>query len=122
MIRRPPRSTRTDTLFPYTTLFRSFSNNRANFLVREILDEIRVRQWREGERLGTRRELMDRYDVSLPVLRQALRVMEEIGAVRIRRGRGGVRDIVPPSQRPTIDGAVDFTRQSNGPQAERWEL
>src|SRR3546814_3403804 len=28
MIRRPPRSTRTDTLFPYTTLFRS---NRAAF-------------------------------------------------------------------------------------------
>src|SRR3546814_4277263 len=25
MIRRPPRSTRTDTLFPYTTLFRSDS-------------------------------------------------------------------------------------------------
>src|SRR3546814_19419281 len=25
MIRRPPRSTRTDTLFPYTTLFRSLS-------------------------------------------------------------------------------------------------
>src|SRR3546814_19112335 len=24
MIRRPPRATRTDTLFPYTTLFRSF--------------------------------------------------------------------------------------------------
>src|SRR3546814_896283 len=31
MIRRPPRSTRTDTLFPYTTLFRSndFGNIRA---------------------------------------------------------------------------------------------
>src|SRR3546814_5712332 len=26
MIRRPPRSTRTDTLFPYTTLFRSAYN------------------------------------------------------------------------------------------------
>src|SRR3546814_10028721 len=26
MIRRPPRSTRTDTLFPYTTLFRSLTN------------------------------------------------------------------------------------------------
>src|SRR3546814_10111364 len=26
MIRPPPRSTRTDTLFPYTTLFRSFSS------------------------------------------------------------------------------------------------
>src|SRR3546814_4234545 len=28
MIRRPPRSTRTDTLFPYTTLFRSKSNRK----------------------------------------------------------------------------------------------
>src|SRR3546814_14077943 len=27
MIRRPPRSTRTDTLFPYTTLFRSRSRS-----------------------------------------------------------------------------------------------
>src|SRR3546814_19647957 len=28
MIRRPPRSTRTDTLFPYTTLFRSAARRR----------------------------------------------------------------------------------------------
>src|SRR3546814_9331927 len=28
MIRRPPRSTRTDTLFPYTTLFRSMATGR----------------------------------------------------------------------------------------------
>src|SRR3546814_6684426 len=36
MIRRPPRSTRTDTLFPYTTLFRSETAER-----------------RRGERLAT---------------------------------------------------------------------
>src|SRR3546814_6713844 len=29
MLRRPPRSTRTDTLFPYTTLFRSRSGGHA---------------------------------------------------------------------------------------------
>src|SRR3546814_12685155 len=29
MIRRPPRSTRTDTLFPYTTLFRSLLQDAA---------------------------------------------------------------------------------------------
>src|SRR3546814_18613235 len=29
MLRRPPRSTRTDTLFPYTTLFRSFPETQA---------------------------------------------------------------------------------------------
>src|SRR3546814_14938466 len=40
MIRRPPRSTRTDTLFPYTTLFRSPRLLRAvgepGFLPREL--------------------------------------------------------------------------------------
>src|SRR3546814_20210010 len=34
MIRRPPRSTRTDTLFPYTTLFRS--HNRCRELQEEL--------------------------------------------------------------------------------------
>src|SRR3546814_2991787 len=32
MIRRPPRSTRTDTLFPYTTLFRSAVAERVTLL------------------------------------------------------------------------------------------
>src|SRR3546814_13145252 len=42
MIRRPPRSTRTDTLFPYTTLFRS---------VLDGLDEVKICT---GYRLGDR--------------------------------------------------------------------
>src|SRR3546814_10764918 len=36
MIRRPPRSTRTDTLFPYTTLFRSDHAQRITDLGRGI--------------------------------------------------------------------------------------
>src|SRR3546814_10402481 len=39
MIRRPPRSTRTDTLFPYTTLFRSVSDPAAvQAAVRQVKD------------------------------------------------------------------------------------
>src|SRR3546814_685139 len=34
MIRRPPRSTRTDTLFPYTTLFRSAADTAGDILER----------------------------------------------------------------------------------------
>src|SRR3546814_18161932 len=34
MIRRPPRATRTDTLVPYTTLFRSLERRRATALQR----------------------------------------------------------------------------------------
>src|SRR3546814_5275632 len=41
MIRRPPRSTRTDTLFPYTTLFRSLrSDRRARGIPRAWLEEV----------------------------------------------------------------------------------
>src|SRR3546814_1793962 len=44
MIRRPPRSTRTDTLFPYTTLFRSIrSTFRLLFCVAKTLETLDVR-------------------------------------------------------------------------------
>src|SRR3546814_6607048 len=47
MIRRPPISTRTDTLFPYTTLFRSIRNlrksgNRAIVACANILERERA--------------------------------------------------------------------------------
>src|SRR3546814_14506430 len=43
MIRRPPRSTRTDTLFPYTTLFRSLARLELAGLVTEAIDGNRDR-------------------------------------------------------------------------------
>src|SRR3546814_21090403 len=43
MIRRPPRSTRTDTLFPYTTLFRSSQPSaRSHSLARNQLGRSRT--------------------------------------------------------------------------------
>src|SRR3546814_5826767 len=39
MIRRPPRSTRTDTLFPYTTLFRSLF---AHHVQRRLIDRVEI--------------------------------------------------------------------------------
>src|SRR3546814_2922019 len=36
MLRRPPRSTRTDTLFPYTTLFRSDTLTMARIVYRHL--------------------------------------------------------------------------------------
>src|SRR3546814_6990741 len=54
MIRRPPRSTRTDTLFPYTTLFRSyFASREAD--ERIALAEATVRSRQEGLRIAARR-------------------------------------------------------------------
>src|SRR3546814_3907563 len=45
MIRRPPRSTRTDTLFPYTTLFRSRSLSAGG-----LADRVRHPDQHERER------------------------------------------------------------------------
>src|SRR3546814_14844404 len=39
MIRRPPRSTRTDTLFPYTTLFRSKGGQKPYTLLLKALEK-----------------------------------------------------------------------------------
>src|SRR3546814_10023326 len=40
MIRRPPRSTRTDTLFPYTTLFRSVGLDRGGELLHARVERV----------------------------------------------------------------------------------
>src|SRR3546814_16373252 len=61
MIRRPPRSTRTDTLFPYTTLFRSRGGGRGGRLrgcsrSRRRLSGSRGRRCRGCLRCGRRRD------------------------------------------------------------------
>src|SRR3546814_6360281 len=73
MIRRPPRSTRTDTLFPYTTLFRSARHGlgrggqlqlrRVRFQRDEFLPELRPRPHALPDGRGTepsRRKLLHR--------------------------------------------------------------
>src|SRR3546814_3354852 len=73
MIRRPPRSTRTDTLFPYTTLFRSSSTGNYTIswstvsgATRYRLDEkVETGSWsqiREGS--ATDLEIYDQYNGS----------------------------------------------------------
>src|SRR3546814_20557577 len=51
MIRRPPISTRTDTLFPYTTLFRSGGIHRRSQAVGCRQGPVRPRPARGGRRL-----------------------------------------------------------------------
>src|SRR3546814_17800679 len=56
MIRRPPRSTRTDTLFPYTTLFRSQEGKRVRLqrktqrpvVLDHMLAQVHLRQRNRG--------------------------------------------------------------------------
>src|SRR3546814_20429270 len=99
MIRRPPRSTRTDTLFPYTTLFRSSGGpspararggGNARFLVGgPVKDALSLRQ-AQHEAAGTAGS------AARPLWRlQSLGFSRRRGAGRrlpaARRWRGGAR-------------------------------
>src|SRR3546814_14636329 len=80
MIRRPPRSTRTDTLFPYTTLFRSVEitevsgdlNLLAALVLTILAEEGSPSAWRSSEiknapgvRLPVTRNGFDRHRIEL---------------------------------------------------------
>src|SRR3546814_18215256 len=71
MIRRPPRSTRTDTLFPYTTLFRAVmrgaggeDDHRAG-RQRHQQDDARRQPAKRGKQARERREEGDRKSTRL---------------------------------------------------------
>src|SRR3546814_10506012 len=73
MIRRPPRSTRTDTLFPYTTLFRSKSTTAVHVAValayrgaRVVAIDLDPRQRTLARYFENRAETAHRRQIHLP--------------------------------------------------------
>src|SRR3546814_17033128 len=59
MIRRPPRSTRTDTLFPYTTLFRSLLATLAKVKANEFdFGGLHAGVWKD-EHIGPMKRIVD---------------------------------------------------------------
>src|SRR3546814_5012140 len=93
MIRRPPRSTRTDTLFPYTTLFRS--RPRAGGRPRPALCQTAVMAVQDHRTARYRRQ------------DARARTAHQIGAARRDRRRAAVaryrRDAWPRSEEHTSD-------------------
>src|SRR3546814_18198503 len=94
MIRRPPRSTRTDTLFPYTTLFRSGDGEPGRREDHEALPEARHTE------LGGDPRRPRQHPLSSGVHRLAVRPATLAGRRRLlaRRHRGG---------RGTLGGRLD---------------
>src|SRR3546814_13311002 len=112
MIRRPPRSTRTDTLFPYTTLFRSPDDDgwpedgyRGDYIAdvaRAFLDGASVEV--EG-RAVTANGDADDLD-AIPLLAVSLRGNEPNGTLA---GCGGPFDVSALRPVPYGDGMVGAT-------------
>src|SRR3546814_12517374 len=85
MILRPPRSTRTDTLFPYTTLFRSRRlgeerEQRHSLMARRTHRELQLRIHASAECVGHGRGVVEKQKV------EAARCFEAPGRSEERRG------------------------------------
>jgi DNA-binding FadR family transcriptional regulator len=70
--------------------------NRGLSLARQIKREIIERGWPVGEVLGSEDDLLGRYGVGRPVLRQAVRLLEHQSVATMRRGPGGGLVVVEP--------------------------
>src|SRR3546814_7612023 len=99
MIRRPPRSTRTDTLFPYTTLFRSVGSRhrRRRRSMPDRVPETRhtdrrsdpaVRRWNRHLVRGTRGRLeMTRSEEHTSELQSLMRISYAVFCLKKKKNK-----------------------------------
>lgn len=75
----------------------------AEVLAAAIRDDIASRGWQVGEVFGTEVALLERYQVSRAVLREAVRLLEYHAVVTTRRGPGGGLVVAEPQAQASID-------------------
>ena len=65
-------------------------------LAEQIENEIIERGWPVGQVLGSEADLIDKYDVSRAVFREAMRIVDHHGVAEMRRGPGGGLVVAAP--------------------------
>jgi DNA-binding FadR family transcriptional regulator len=78
----------------------------ASVVAGKILHDVIDRGWPSGEVLASEPELIERYEISRAVLREAVRLLEHQGVARMRRGRGGGLVVTEPTVDSIINVAV----------------
>src|SRR3546814_2428388 len=118
MIRRPPRSTRTDTLLPYTTLFRSIADRQAEQQLRvtfarrfEIekgvprddveVAEVSLEQRIVAERVSANaaRHVVDRSEEHTSELQSLMRISYAVFCLKKKNNKTTLRQVSTYNQR-----------------------
>jgi DNA-binding FadR family transcriptional regulator len=82
----------------------------AERLSARILDEIADAGWPVGSLVGTEPELVERYGVSRNTFREAVRLLEHLGAARMNVGRTGGLVVTSPDPAPVTRAAAVLLR------------
>src|SRR5271170_8391728 len=82
------------------------SSKRAAKVADRIVGDVMAMGWPVGELLGSEAELLERYQVSRAVFREAVRLVEHKQVARTRRGPGGGLVITEPTVGAVIDAVV----------------
>src|SRR3546814_2383517 len=120
MIRRPPRSTRTDTPFPYTTLFRSLSAAKTDTSIGEIGALVNV-TWSQAEKIRSVTNLGERrYAGGAPLgtpgimVPQVLRNMPDVGDIKRFQANAALQWQATPSLQLYADGLYTYFNSTTG--------
>src|SRR3546814_7223189 len=106
MIRRPPRSTRTDTLFPYTTLFRSNPDPITGNGVRKMTDTVLIfdTTLRDGEQSpGCSMNLEEKLKVADQLENLVVDIIEGAFAIASEGDFEPVSEVARQGKKATVD-------------------
>jgi DNA-binding FadR family transcriptional regulator len=81
-------------------------SKRAAKVADQIIEDVIEAGWPVGRILGSEAELLDRYQVSRAVFREAVRLVEHQQVARTRRGPGGGLVVTEPTVDAVIDAVV----------------
>lgn len=77
-------------------------------IIAQIRDAILSGKLKPGDRLASEKELIDQFGVSKATMREALRVLEVIGLLEIRKGISGGAFVAEVDMRTTLHAIVNF--------------
>ena len=95
---------------------------KAESVARHLREMILDSGWPVGAQLGTLPELMERFKVGRSVLREALRGLEHMGAIKVERGIGGGVKVISPNPVEIVSSCQRHLARQNLQPAEAVEL
>ncbi|MEJ2586604.1 MAG: FadR/GntR family transcriptional regulator [Deltaproteobacteria bacterium] len=84
------------------------SEKVSDSIIAQIRDAILSGQLKPGDRLASEKELIEQFNVSKATMREALRVLEVIGLIEMRKGIAGGAYVAEVGMRTTIQAIINF--------------